>query len=44
MGMLYGIWEDVPAEIADEVLHDDIPVGPPDDPETATADDDEDDE
>lgn len=36
-GKLYGVWEELPADLGDEVLHDDIPAGPSDDTDTATA-------
>jgi hypothetical protein len=37
MATLYGVKDELPADIADAVLDDDKPVGPPGDENTATA-------
>lgn len=42
MAELYGVNEELPAELADVIVDEDKPVGPAGDPETATADDDQD--
>lgn len=33
MSKLYGLWDEIPADIADEVLNDDIPAASEDDPD-----------
>jgi hypothetical protein len=38
MAELYGLNDELPAEFADLVLDDEKPVGPPDDEDTATVD------
>jgi hypothetical protein len=38
MAELYTIHDELPPDIADVVIDDNIPVGPEDDPDTATAD------
>jgi hypothetical protein len=37
MSNLYSVYEDLPADLADDVLEDDVPTG--EDEETATEDD-----
>lgn len=41
MAELYGLHDELPPEIGDVVLNDEKPVGPPEDEETATVDEDE---
>ena len=38
MSELYGLNDELPPDIATVVIEDNIPIGPEDDPDTATAD------
>ncbi len=44
MPELYGVDDEIPADVADEIIEVDVPVGPPDDEDTATVDAEPDDE